>query len=263
MCNALVTQKQLSSLVVDRISTILGLPDEEAAVAINDRIKAYSAADKLLSEKSFSEFGKMAYAVQERKLWMLMEDKKGKPFGSFDRWARSFDKVSRAKLFEAKKVYEELHNDITDEEMDCISRGNLKTLTLLPNLKRSDPEILEAARNMEPKEFHNVASEKSPDSHLGKKVSWKLFPTDDQMKIYREHLDEYQDAGSDEDKLEYVFADLEEYKSQREILMSRVAELEDALLKVTKPTPPHTPSVIDAYETFGPPTEDYADFEGQ
>lgn len=258
MCTALVTQEQLSSLVIDRISTILQLPDEEAATAINDRIKAYIAADRLLSEKSFSEFGKMAYHVQQRKLWRLLGGKDGKAFSSFEQWAKSFEKACRAKLFEAKKVYEELRDDLTDEEMDCISRGNLKILMLLPSLKRSDPEILDAARNQEPKEFHNVANQESPDSHLGKKVSWKLFPTDDQMQIYREHLNKYEDAGSDEERLEYLFSDLDEYRSQKEILLTRVSELETALLRVAQATEPHVPAVIDAEYVS---EDDYSDLE--
>ena len=250
MVTALVTTKQLDSLVKDRLSEILGWPDDSAAMAINDRIKAYNAADRLLSEKSFSEFGRMAYAVQTRSLWKLLDDKEGKAFTSFNGWAKSFEKVCRAKLFEAKKVYETLREGLTDEEMESISRGNLKTLTQIPSNKRGEPDILEAARNQEPKEFHNYADRQSPDSHLGVKTTWKLSPSEDQLAIYHDTLDkfkqEYRDEGgiSDEDALEYLFADYAESASQISELKARVAELEDAVLKAAQTSKTYVPPTI-------------------
>lgn len=240
MVTALVTDKQLSSLVKDRLTEILGWPDETAAEAINNRIKAYNAADHLLSEKSFSEFGRMAYAVQTRGLWKLLDDKDGKPFKSFNNWAKSFEKVCRAKLFESKKVYEELRDDLSDEEMDGISRGNLKTLLLIPSNKRSEVDVLEAARNQEPKEFHNYANTQSPDLHLGKKTTWKLSPTEDQLEIYHSTLDtfkgNYRDEGglSDEDALEYLMNDYSEQAENIQELKDRITELEDAVLKAAE-----------------------------
>jgi len=213
MCVALITQKDFSSLILNRVDQILALPDEEAAAGIDQRIKAYNAADVLLEQKSFSEFGRMAFAVQERSLWKQLDNKDGKAFSDFNEWASSYTGgACRAKLFESKKVYEELREDLKDEEMEGISRGNLKTLVKIPPKDRADPETLEAARNQEPREFHNFADKKVPNAHLDQIVAKKLKFEESGWDVVQQAIDakkeELTDGKmSDEEAIEYIAQD--------------------------------------------------------
>jgi hypothetical protein len=137
------------------------IPDWEAAYMLDSRLRVLEVQYK----HGFVERGLILVEMQERELWKHVRNQDGKQYESFERWVCGAAPYSRRDCFAAMKAVRELQAVPTDQLAE-IPRCNIALLTQLSTGVRSDPEVLEHAKNLSEKEFRACIAVTHPEQHL-------------------------------------------------------------------------------------------------
>lgn len=132
--------------------------------------------------RSFVEKGLIAVEMKQRQLWKHVLDPQGQPFKSMEAWICNAAPQSRSDCFAAMRAVEELR-DIPREQLAEIPRVNIATLRQLSTAVRSDPAVLEAARNLSEHEFTAKIEAEFPSQHVEARKPIKLRPTTSQSLV--------------------------------------------------------------------------------
>lgn len=153
-------------IVSTALSSVIALPDPEAAFALNSRILAWNVIDKL-HERSYVERGLIAIQFEKKQLWKhLIDPDVGQPFENFTSWMSCSQFMGcRRTNFEAKRTMS-LLDDVPAEKLIDVPKGNLNTLIQLSTAVRNDPSILAAAKTLQPEKFLEKVEKEQPLQHL-------------------------------------------------------------------------------------------------
>lgn len=134
------------TVVSPDLPSLIQLPDERAAVALNDRIIAWNVIDEA-HERSYAERGLIAIQFEKRSLWQYLEDPDTQtPFANMTAWMSCSRFLGcRRTNYESKRDMELLQDVPTDKLLD-VKKSNLKVLQQLSTSVRNDPSVLEAAK---------------------------------------------------------------------------------------------------------------------
>jgi len=154
-----------------KLETLLSLPDEECATALQARRRAWDEVDRL-APLSYGERGQIALAFERRALWSYVG------FHSFDDWLSRGSDASRTTMYAAWRAARELEQDVPD--LAGIPRQTVNTMVGLSSNVRSDPETVAAAKTMAPAEFEDHIATRHPDQHIERRTPMKFRTTQSQ-----------------------------------------------------------------------------------
>lgn len=152
---------------------IIGLPDPEAADALNIRFSAWMQVEK----RSYAERGIICREFDRRELWRHLTDPDtGLPLPNFSAWMScSLFLGCRRTNFEAKADVLALA-DVPDEQLLGVEKENLKVLKLLSTAVRNDPDVLEAARTLPREAFEEKVEREQPHQHIEARKTLRFTP---------------------------------------------------------------------------------------
>src|SRR6185312_4812891 len=145
------------------INDLLGLPDPEAAKALNERMLVFEHVQRY----SFVERGMIIKAFESRSLWKHLTDPDTQqPFSCLTAWLSCSDFLGcRRTNFAAKKALTNLA-DVPPEKLLDIPATNIHVLTQLSTQVRNDPRVLEAARTLPLSKFEEKIEKDHPTQHF-------------------------------------------------------------------------------------------------
>jgi hypothetical protein len=108
---------------------------------------------------AWSELAELAIQVRDREEWRLLN------FGSFNQWLASAAPRSRAMVYSAIGLLEEL-KDVPIADLRQIGIGNAHILKKLPRASRTSRGVLEAAKALPPRELLAQVIQWHPEEHL-------------------------------------------------------------------------------------------------
>lgn len=195
------------SILTVNLADVMGLPDPEAATALNDRMLLYARIERI-RERSYAEVGIIAREVERRQLYRhLIDPETGESFPHFTAWASSINFLAcRRTTFEAKRVLASLE-DVPTEKLLEVPRGNLHVLTQLSTAVRNDPAILEAARTLPREQFEEKVEREQPFQHIEARHPVKFHFGRSQRKVIEEWIAyaiEHDKAGSQEEAVAWA-----------------------------------------------------------
>lgn len=118
---------------------------------------------------SFIEQGLILNEMSEEELFReVIDPVTGEGFASFDRWLMDAAPVSRSGGYAAMKALRQL-SDVPFDQLRHMARCNVGVLCGLSPTVRSDPDVIEAARNANERDFIKQVQEKYPDQHIESK----------------------------------------------------------------------------------------------
>lgn len=179
----------LFQLTACSLSDLLQLPDQQAAVELNDRMSAWVKLDSL-QEGSFVERGRIIREFEARRLWShLVDPETGQSFPSLTAWmscSRFFG--CRRTNFAAKKVMTMLA-DVPPERLAGVPTGTLYELTRLSTAVRNDSRILAAARVLPKDAFLEKVSREHVDQHVEPTETLRFSPVLSGAKLIKEWIE--------------------------------------------------------------------------
>jgi hypothetical protein len=116
---------------------------------------------------AWSELAELAIQVRDHGEWQVLG------FHSFNSWLLDAAPRSRAMIYSAMGLLEELR-DVPMDELRCIGIGAAHVLKKLPRASRARPEILEAAKTLQPRNFLATVMESHPAELLEETVTPRL-----------------------------------------------------------------------------------------
>ncbi len=158
------------------LSDIIELPDSEAAVALNNRMRAWVRIDEL-APMSYVEKGIIARQFETRSLWRQLSDPDtGYPFTSYTAWMHSKYLGCARTKFDAKADVKMLEADISIADLSQIrEKENVKTLIGVSTAVRKDPEILAAAKTMPNNALLGKIETKHPLQHIERNKGFHFY----------------------------------------------------------------------------------------
>jgi hypothetical protein len=160
-----------------------------------------------------------------------LDHETGKPFKSFNAWTKGCPHACRAKIWAAMGTFESLVTDLHPEQIDGISKGNLKILEKLSSDVRKDDKVLEEARNSDVDGFRKFLETSHPAQLIEHKESMKLNPTGSQsayiqgtIAAMKEYLADYSEDGT---PVEIKSKITDEYALEKICSLARSASLGD------------------------------------
>lgn len=173
------------NLALTDLSTLLALPDPEAAEALSERMAMLDQVHRV-HERSFYERGVIALEFERRQLWRhLVSPETGDPFPSLTAWISSGFLGCRRTTFEAKKIMTMLA-DVPPERLAGVPTGTLYELTKLSTAVRNDPRILAAARRLPKDVFLAHVSLVHVDQHVEPTETLRFSPVLSGAKLIKE-----------------------------------------------------------------------------
>jgi hypothetical protein len=109
---------------------------------------------------AWSELAELAIQVRDNEEWRLLN------FGSFNQWLASAAPRSRAMVYSAIGLLEELKDDISIADLREIGVGAAHILKKLPRTARTRPEVLVAAKSLPPRDLLAQVIQWHPEEHL-------------------------------------------------------------------------------------------------
>ena len=152
-----------------KLETLLSLPDEECATALQARRRAWDEVDRL-APLSYGERGQIALAFERRALWSYVG------FHSFDDWLSHGSDASRTTMYAAWRAARELEQDVPD--LAGIPRQTVNTMVGLSSEVRK--ESIAAAKSMSPAAFEDHIATRHPDQHIERCTPMKFRTTQSQ-----------------------------------------------------------------------------------
>ena len=147
------------AITPDAMVGILKLPNAEAESALFERLRYLDRTTKL----AYSEIGFISLTVQMYRLHEHRLDG-GHPC-SFTRWIRIAAPWGYSTCFAAMKDVEDL-KDIPAQHLAEIPQSNMPILKQLSTAVRSEPAVIEAAKNKSADEFTEQLRRDHPDQHI-------------------------------------------------------------------------------------------------
>ena len=191
------------AILSTNLSDILALPDEKAAVELNQRMAALEWLDRI-HEVSYAERLIIIREFERRKLWQhLIDPDVGQPFPHMTAWLSSGFLGCRRVNMEAKRTGEML-SDVPAEKLIDVPKANIHVLTQLSTAVRNDPAILEAAKTLPQKQFLEKLEKEQPLQHLEVKSDLRFNPGRTGAKAIEEAIQwalEHDIAGSRDEAL--------------------------------------------------------------
>ena len=183
--------KMLNSTLDEAIA----LPDEQAAPILQGRLSAWDQVD-ILHERSYAERGQIALEFERRRLWEhVLNPVSGEPFSSFSAWATHGPLGGRRVTFESLGDVKALA-DVPVEQLREVPKSNIKILKKLSTGVRSQPEVLEAAKNLPADDFLAKIEREQPDQHLEGKTTMRFRPDRSKAEEIEEALKMAMDEGA-------------------------------------------------------------------
>ena len=165
------------AILKTNLSDIVALPDEKAAVELNQRMAFFEQIERI-HERSFVERGIIIREFEKRRLWaFLIDPDTGESFPNLTAWLSCSDFFGcRRTNFEAKRTVAALE-DVPPAKLLDIPKANLHTLTQLSTAVRNDPAILEAAKTLSKDKFQEKIELEQPEQHIEARKPLRLAPT--------------------------------------------------------------------------------------
>jgi hypothetical protein len=132
---------------------------------------------------AWSELAELAIQVRDNEEWRLLN------FGSFNQWLASAAPRSRAMVYSAIGLLEEL-KDVPIEDLRQIGIGNAHILKKLPRASRTRSDVLEAAKTQPPRQLLSQVIQWHPDEHLEAITAIRFRFTVSQWVAIGEAIDE-------------------------------------------------------------------------
>ncbi len=156
------------NLALTDLSTLLALPDPEAAEALSQRMAMLDQVHRA-HERSFYERGVIALEFERRQLWRhLVSPETGDPFPSLTAWIHSGALGGSRWTFKAKEILTKLA-DVPVKQLSGIPTGTLYELVGMSTSVRNDPHVLAAARALPTKVFVAKMAREQPGQHISPK----------------------------------------------------------------------------------------------
>lgn len=170
------------ALLSTNLSDLLSLPDERAAIELNQRIGILDQIQRI-HERSYVERGIIIREFERRQLWQHLTDPDtGTAFASLTAWLSCSDFLGCRRVnFEAKRSLEQLA-DVPAEKLLDVPKGNIHVLTQLSTAVRNDPAVLEAAKTLPQKQFLEKLEREQPLQHIESRGPLRLSPTKSERK---------------------------------------------------------------------------------
>jgi hypothetical protein len=207
-------------LVSTNLSDLISLPDPEAAEALSTRMAALDQIHRI-HERSYSERGIIAREFEVRHLWKYLEDPEtGQSFPHLTAWLSSGFLGCRRVSFEAKADML-LLQDIPADKLIDVPKGNIKLLLQLSTAVRNDPEVLEAAKNLDQDGFLQKLDKEHPNQHIEQRRALRFAPGRSGARVVEEMIAwalEHDIAGNrDEALVRAAETALDEWKLEQEL----------------------------------------------
>lgn len=163
----------LDSITESSLVHLRSIPDEQAAIALDGRLRALEA----LWRRSFVERGLILIEMKQRLLWQHLDDPTtGVPYTSLERWILTAAPQSRADCYAAMRAVEELR-DVPREQLAEIPRCNVHILQALSSQVRREPEVIKAATSLSQREFVAKLEKEYPLQHIESRRTLHMHPT--------------------------------------------------------------------------------------
>jgi hypothetical protein len=217
-------------IVLTNLADLIRLPDERAAVLLDQRLAAFEKIDEIY-ERSYGERLNIVRQFETRKLWQYLGDPDtGLPFPNLTAWLSCSRFLGCRRVnFEAKRDGAMLA-DVEPQKLIDVPKGNIKVLTQLSTAVRNDPAVLEAARTMPQAKFEEKVEREHPTQHIvaRKPMVFRLGRSDSRaVEDAIEWALEHDIAGSREEALvRMAEAALNEWKLDDELATMPAAEVE-------------------------------------
>lgn len=164
------------------LSSLIALPDSDAARALNDRMGVLKQIEELY-EVSYSERVIIIREFEVRRLWKhLIDDEVGEPFANLTAWLSSGFLGCRRVNMEAHRDIK-LLGDVPSEKLIDVPKGNLKVLAHLSTAVRNQEDVLEAAKTLPRAEFEEKVEREQPEQHIEVRAPMSLRPGRSERKV--------------------------------------------------------------------------------
>jgi len=154
---------------------------------------------------SWSELAEIAIQVRDAEEWKLLN------FHSFNAWLADAAPRSRAMIYSAIGLLEELKADVPIAELRQIGIGNAHILKVLPKEARRKKDVLDAAKALPPRAFRGKAISAAPHHHIENWVDQRFRFTVSQWEAIDEAIEQLmgrdEDVTSPEEALEAICAE--------------------------------------------------------
>lgn len=114
--------------------------------------------------QDFLALGDAVAEMEHTRRWTLLRDRDGEYYRSFEDWLRGAIPKSRSLAFAAKKAVTRL-TGVPRFQLEQMTAQNMDLLGRLPEKKRT-PEIIDAAIDLDYREFAAKVQEHAPEEHL-------------------------------------------------------------------------------------------------
>lgn len=208
-------------IVSTNLSDLIALPDPEAADALNTRMAALDQIHKI-HERSYGERGIIAREFEVRRLWAhLIDPDTGQAFPHLTAWLSCSDFLGGRRVnFEAKGDIEKL-SDVPQSKLIDVPKSNIKLLLQLSTAVRNDPEVLEAAKNLDQDGFLQKLDQEHPNQHIEQRKPLRFNPGRSGARLVEETIAwalEHDIAGTrDEAIVRAAETALNEWKLEQEL----------------------------------------------
>jgi hypothetical protein len=132
---------------------------------------------------AWSELAELAIQVRDNEEWRLLN------FGSFNQWLASAAPRSRAMVYSAIGLLEEL-KDVPIADLRQIGIGNAHILKKLPRASRTSRGVLEAAKALPPRQMLATVIESHPAELLENVCTQRFRFTVSQWKVIEAAIEE-------------------------------------------------------------------------
>ena len=153
---------------------------------------------------SWSELAEIAIQVRDAEEWKLLN------FHSFNAWLADAAPRSRAMIYSAIGLLEELKPDVPIAELRQIGIGNAHILKKLDKRARTSRKVLEAAKTLPPRKMLLEVIQTHPERHLEQDVTPRLkFSASQWLAIEEaiEHAKEAYGVETEEEAIEAICAE--------------------------------------------------------
>jgi hypothetical protein len=143
--------------------------------------KELQGIDKAM-KSGYARAGIIAREVRDNLLWKEREG-----CTSFTRWIKMAAPYSYSHVNQALKDIEAL-KDIPDEHLKEIPPANLFELKKVSTAVRAEPEVIEAAKTLQPDDFIGKVNHDHPEQHLERSKTMKFNPSESDRATIEEAL---------------------------------------------------------------------------
>lgn len=217
-------------IVLTRLSDLIALPDERAAVALDTRLAAFEKIEEIY-ERSYGERLIIVRQFETRQLWQHLADPDtGLPFPNLTAWLSCSRFLGCRRVnFEAKRDAGMLA-DVPPEKLIDVPKSNIKLLTQLSTQVRNDPTVLDAAKTLPREALEEKLEREHPHQHIESRRPLRFTLGRSQAKTVEEAITwalEHDIAGTREEALVRMAEQaLNEWKLEQELKDMPAEEVE-------------------------------------